>query len=356
MARRLLTTAVLFFLVVSMTPAVAADDVFVDDDSSVHEADIDAIATAGITRGCNPPANDRFCPDRAVTRAELATFLVRSLELNGVQIPTDAPDAFGDDDDSVHEAAIDVLAAMRITRGCQAAATGGSTRPVTTPDGPSPGPQLVDVRVGSTGGTDRLVFEFDGPVPGYDVRYVDLPVIADPSGLPVDLDGDRAIGIRLAYTSGVDLEGDVTYDGPDRFSPGFERMVEVVEAGDFERVVNWAIGVDDSPGFTVTVLDDPDRILVELGPGSTASFCPEDPVTREQMAAFLVRAFRYPPADPFTDWFADDNDSQFEADIEALAAAGITLGCNPPFNDRFCPRDPVTRGQMASFLVRALDL
>ena len=40
---------------------------------------------------------------------------------------------------------------------------------------------------------------------------------------------------------------------------------------------------------------------------------------------------------------------------EALAAAGVTRGCNPPVNDRFCPADLVTRGQMAAFLYRTLD-
>jgi hypothetical protein len=51
----------------------------------------------------------------------------------------------------------------------------------------------------------------------------------------------------------------------------------------------------------------------------------------------------------------DDDGSIFEADIAKLAAAGITRGCNPPVNDRFCPTDPVTRQQMAAFLHRALD-
>ncbi|MGH8936715.1 MAG: PQQ-dependent sugar dehydrogenase, partial [Acidimicrobiia bacterium] len=46
----------------------------------------------------------------------------------------------------------------------------------------------------------------------------------------------------------------------------------------------------------------------------------------------------------------------FEEDINRLAAAGITFGCNPPDNDRYCPDDPVLRDQMASFLARALDL
>jgi hypothetical protein len=34
----------------------------------------------------------------------------------------------------------------------------------------------------------------------------------------------------------------------------------------------------------------------------------------------------------------------------------VTLGCNPPANDKFCPDDKVTRGQMAAFLTRALGL
>jgi hypothetical protein len=45
----------------------------------------------------------------------------------------------------------------------------------------------------------------------------------------------------------------------------------------------------------------------------------------------------------------------FAADIAALAQAGITRGCNPPTNDRYCPDDNVTRGQMAAFLTRALS-
>lgn len=83
-------------------------------------------------------------------------------------------------------------------------------------------------------------------------------------------------------------------------------------------------------------------------------YCPEDYVTRGAMAAFLSRALDL-PAGASVD-FADDDDSIFEADIQKIAAAGITQGCNPPANDRFCPDDYVTRGQMAAFLARALDL
>lgn len=50
--------------------------------------------------------------------------------------------------------------------------------------------------------------------------------------------------------------------------------------------------------------------------------------------------------------FTDDEASVFEADIEWLAATGVTFGCNPPTNDNFCPDDGVSRGQMAAFLHR----
>ena len=81
-------------------------------------------------------------------------------------------------------------------------------------------------------------------------------------------------------------------------------------------------------------------------------FCPNESVTRGQMAAFLVRALHL--TDGLSDPFSDDDDSVFEADIERLAAAGITKGCNPPVNDEYCPDARVTRAQMAAFLVRAL--
>ena len=71
------------------------------------------------------------------------------------------------------------------------------------------------------------------------------------------------------------------------------------------------------------------------------------------MAAFLTRALgltndNHPG---FTDV---PRNSPFHQDIRRIARAGITRGCNPPANDRFCPKDPVTREQMAAFLRRAL--
>ncbi len=174
---------------------------FRDDDSSVFEPDIVWLADTGITFGCNPPANDMFCPDDAVTRGQMAAFLTRALDLT---TPNGA-DTFVDDNASVFEQAIEALAAAGITRGCN--------------------------------------------------------------------------------------------------------------------------------------------------PPANDMFCPEQRLTRDQMAAFLTRAYGYGPADG--DPFVDDDGSIFEDAIEALAAAGVTRGCNPPVNDMFCPTQTLSRGQMAAFLHRA---
>ncbi|HEX2153013.1 MAG TPA: GerMN domain-containing protein [Acidimicrobiia bacterium] len=177
---------------------------FVDDDGNIHEGNIEAIAAEAITRGCNPPENDRYCPDQPVTRGQMAAFLNRALTLDA-----SGTDHFVDDDDSVFEQDIDALAAAGVTRGCN----------------------------------------------------------------PPDND----------------------------------------------------------------------------------EFCPNEFVTRGQMAAFLVRGFGYTDSGG-GDLFVDDDDSIFEGDIDRLGTAGVTQGCNPPANDRYCPSDLVRRDQMASFLARALEL
>ena len=80
-------------------------------------------------------------------------------------------------------------------------------------------------------------------------------------------------------------------------------------------------------------------------------YCPNEAVSRAEMASFLVRALDLPPSE--IDAFSDDDGTTHEADINALAAAEITSGCGPT---TFCPTAPVSRAAMASFLVRALDL
>lgn len=102
------------FLNRSLDLAATSEDFFVDDDESIFEGDIDRLAAADITRGCNPPVNDRYCPERDLTRAEMATFMVRGFDFTAGE----GSDRFVDDDDNIHEGAIDILGTVGVTRGC----------------------------------------------------------------------------------------------------------------------------------------------------------------------------------------------------------------------------------------------
>jgi len=82
-----------------------------------------------------------------------------------------------------------------------------------------------------------------------------------------------------------------------------------------------------------------------------ARFCPDAAVTRGQMASFLDRALDLPSTSE--DFFTDDAGSTHEDAINRVAAAEITLGCAA---SRVCPTSALTRAQMASFLVRAFAL
>ena len=80
-------------------------------------------------------------------------------------------------------------------------------------------------------------------------------------------------------------------------------------------------------------------------------YCPDGAVSRAQMASFLVRAFRLQRAE--SAGFTDTRGSTHEANIDALFADGLTVGCQQrPL--RYCPHDPVSRAQMASLLNRGL--
>jgi hypothetical protein len=190
---------------VARTSAAAGTvNLFTDDDGNVHEGNIQAIAVAGITKGCNPPTSDRYCPSGTVTRGQMAAFLVRALGLAAT-----STDYFSDDDGTLFEADINKLAEAGITKGCN--------------------------------------------------------------------------------------------------------------------------------------------------PPESTLYCPDGSVTRGQMAAFLVRALGLTD-DGAGNLFTDDDDSVFESDIDKLGTAGITKGCNPPDNTLYCPGATVKRDQMASFLARALNL
>ena len=84
-------------------------------------------------------------------------------------------------------------------------------------------------------------------------------------------------------------------------------------------------------------------------------FCPSDAVKRDQMAAFIIRGLgEFSPPTPLSQRFADVPPSNpFYNFIERMGALGITQGCG---GGNYCPSLTVTRAQMAAFLVRAFKL
>jgi hypothetical protein len=92
--------------------------------------------------------------------------------------------------------------------------------------------------------------------------------------------------------------------------------------------------------------------LAGLTVGCTSDeYCPDGLVNKEQLATFIQRAFDIPPSD--VDAFTDDDDSSHEAAINAIAAAGIAEGCG---GTSYCPEEIVTREVAAAYLHRALTL
>lgn len=91
---------------------------------------------------------------------------------------------------------------------------------------------------------------------------------------------------------------------------------------------------------------------------SAGHFDPATAVTRGQMASFLNRWEKAVTGSAFStsnDYFVDDENSVHEADINAIASAGLTDGSSAGA-DRFLPAASVTRAQMAGFLARMLDI
>ncbi|MEP6994244.1 MAG: IPT/TIG domain-containing protein [Acidobacteriota bacterium] len=124
--------------------------------------------------------------------------------------------------------------------------------------------------------------------------------------------------------------------------PGTGTVFDDVAAGDFAAA--W--------------IEELSAIGVTAGCGG-GSYCPDQAVTRAEMAVFLLKTALgsgYTPPAAVDGTFDDVHPGDFAADwIEDLFARGVTAGCqdSPPL---FCPDDPTARGQMAVFLVKTFGL
>jgi len=124
-------------------------------------------------------------------------------------------------------------------------------------------------------------------------------------------------------------------------TPGSQRFNDVPPANPFYNFIDRLAVLNITLGCT------PDHLF----------YCPGDPVKREQMAAFILRGLgEFNPPTPGSQRFNDVPPSNvFYNFIDRMAVLNITLGCTPD-HLMYCPNDSVTRAQMAAFLVRAFNL
>jgi hypothetical protein len=87
---------------------------FVDDDNSRFEPYIETAKDKGLIAGCNPPSNDRVCPHQPVTRGSMAIMLARALGIS-----SQSKDHFEDDNGHLAEASLNGLTEAGVLTGCE---------------------------------------------------------------------------------------------------------------------------------------------------------------------------------------------------------------------------------------------
>ena len=125
------------------------------------------------------------------------------------------------------------------------------------------GALLVNVRVGGHNTFDRVVFDFDGSLPGHRVEYVDQ-VVQDGSGEPVPLRGRAFLQAVMAPAAAHDDHGAPTFPGPLPSLSNLAALRDLADAGDFEGVLTWGIGVAVRTEFRTLRLSNPSRIAIDV--------------------------------------------------------------------------------------------
>jgi hypothetical protein len=163
-----------------------------------------------------------------------------------------------------------------------------------SPAGAQATPTLIDVRAGRHAGFDRVVFEFRGAVPEHRIRYVDQ-LVQDGSGEPVSVAGGADLEVVFEGANAHEQDGTPTIS-PRRFSPGLPAVKEIAQAGDFEAVVTYGIGVDRRRPLKVSTLSGPSRLVIDVstagagGSGGSGDDSGSLPFTGSRSRELLVTA------------------------------------------------------------------
>jgi hypothetical protein len=124
--------------------------------------------------------------------------------------------------------------------------------------------QITDIRVGTHGGYDRVVFEFDNGIPEFMLDEATPPLLQDPSGLEMDVEGNAFWRLVMHGGTAVSPDGVQTYTGPTEFTPDFPKLAELDSGGDFEAVSSWYIGLSEASCVRVLTLTNPSRLVIDI--------------------------------------------------------------------------------------------
>lgn len=123
--------------------------------------------------------------------------------------------------------------------------------PVVTQDGRLPSDRLVDVEASSGAGADRFIFHFGnaslpgpGGIPRGELTLAEAPYTFGPSGLPIEMTGERVIQVVFRQMSLSADTGEPVYQGPAALRPDLAALRHAVEYDESEGVIGWYIGFD----------------------------------------------------------------------------------------------------------------
>ena len=206
--RALAASAGLTFAALLGTALPAGADTFVDPDdrclpeaeapaapvsdrgsiSPVHVPSVDCVFAEGISLG---RPGGTYEPQGTTTRGQMASFIVRTLEAAGYSVPAAGDQGFTDTDGTEHEANIDRLAAIGVTRG-RAASTYAPDQPVRRDQMASFIVRAVEWALGEGGGIGigREPTPAFADVPPSSVHSVNVNVGAQVLGLIAGKDAD----------------------------------------------------------------------------------------------------------------------------------------------------------------------
>jgi hypothetical protein len=156
-------------------------------------------------------------------------------------------------------AAAMAFALVGLSVGTVTAATARTAAGATAPAAPT----LTQVTASHYPGYDELVFQFRGGVPAKtSARYVSQ-VIADPSGLPVNVVGSALLRVTFSPAAGHNAQGLVTY-GPTQRTYPLPELIQVVKVGDFESVLSFGVGVAQKAPFHMHTLPKAGQVVLHV--------------------------------------------------------------------------------------------